>query len=185
MLTPRHEAVRLAPALGAEVRGVDMLALCDQDREFLRKAWADHMVIVVRGFPALTAQQHIDFCRTFGEIGARVRPAEARHEPEGAPAEVMYVSNKGVNGRIIGSIPDGEMEWHIDQSYMERPAKGTCLQAIEVPLEGGDTMFGNLCMAAETLSPELRRAVAGRRVVNAYGHGGYGDRESTRLNSSH
>ena len=35
-------------------------------------------------------------------------------------------------------------------------------------------MFGNLCLAAETLPADLRRAVTGKKVVNAYGHGGYG-----------
>ena len=175
MLTHRLEAIRMSAAAGAEARGLaPSRPLTDADRDFLRKAWREHLVLVVRGVADLSAAAQMDFCRVFGEIGARARPAETRHEPDGAPAEVMYVSNKRENGRVIGSIPDGEMEWHIDQSYMANPAKGTCLYAIEVPREGGDTMFGNLYQAWETLPDDLRRAVEGRKVVNAYGHGGYG-----------
>lgn len=175
MTTSVLEAVPFASALGAEVRGIDFTKpLTGAEREFLRDAWRDHLVIVARGVRDLSAEGQIDFCRTFGEIGGRARPVEARHEPEGAPAEVMYVSNKRVGGRIIGSIPDGEMEFHIDQSYTERPARGTSLYAIEVPEVGGDTMFCNLYLAYETLPQDLRKAIEGRRAINAYGHGGYG-----------
>ncbi len=39
MLTNKREVVRLSPALGAEVRGVDLTQpLQDSDREFLRKS---------------------------------------------------------------------------------------------------------------------------------------------------
>ena len=175
MLTQSLKANRLSPAGGAEIMGIDLSRPLDaSEQDFLRKAWAEHLVIVLRGNEDLAAESQIAFCKTFGEIGARVRPKEARHEPGGAPAEVMYVSNKRENGRIIGSIPDGEMEFHIDQSYTREPAKGTSLYAFEVPREGGDTMFGNLYLAWETLPGELKRAVEGRKALNAYGHGGYG-----------
>jgi taurine dioxygenase len=166
---------QLGDALGAEVCGLNFAKpLSSQEREFLRRAWTDHLVIVARDVQELSADAQIDFCRTFGEIGGRARPVEARHEPAGAPTDVMYVSNKRVGGRIIGSIPDGEMEFHIDQSYTQRPAKGTSLYAIEVPDEGGDTIFCNLYLAYETLPDDLRRAVDGRSALNVYGHGGYG-----------
>ena len=166
---------QLGDALGAEVCGLDFAKpLTSHERDFLRRAWKDHPVIVVRGLTELSAEAQIDFCKTFGDIGGRARPVEARHEPAGAPTDVMYVSNKRVGGRIIGSIPDGEMEFHIDQSYTQRPARGTSLYAIEVPNEGGDTMFGNLYLAYESLPDDLRRAVEGLSALNVYGHGGYG-----------
>lgn len=169
------QVIPLGDSLGAEVCGLDFSKpLTQHERDFLRRAWTDHLVIVARGARELSADAQIDFCTTFGEIGGRARPVEARHEPEGAPADVMYVSNKRVGGRIIGSIPDGEMEFHIDQSYTERPARGTSLYAIEVPDVGGDTMFGNLYLAYESLPDDLRHAVEGRRALNVYGHGGYG-----------
>ncbi len=121
----------------------------------------------------------MDFCRTFGEIGARARPVEARLEPDNAPQNVMYVSNKREGGRIIGSLPDGEMEFHIDQSYLEKPAIGGCLHALEIPRTGGNTLFGNLCLAWDTLPDDLRKAVAGRKVLNIFNHNGYGTQSRT------
>lgn len=175
MLTTTFDVSRLSPALGAQVRGIDVKAPLSGDAcALLKKAWGDHLVLVIRGIADLSADEHKSFCQIFGEIGARARPQETRHEPEGAPSEVMYVSNRRVNNRLIGSLPEGEMEFHIDQSYTERPAKGGCLYAVEVPSEGGDTLFGNLYLAYETLPEKLRQTVEGRRAWNVYGHGGYG-----------
>jgi len=175
MMTRELEAAALSPALGAAIHGLDLTRPLEEgERAFLRKAWAEHLVLVIHNDAPLSAEVHMDFCGIFGEIGARARPTQARHEPEGAPQNVMYVSNKRENGRIIGSIPDGEMEFHIDQSYMEVPAKAGCLHGLELPAEGGDTIFGNLCLAYEALPDDLRRAVEGRRAVTSYGHGGYG-----------
>jgi taurine dioxygenase len=175
MLTSKLDITRLAPALGAQVTGADITGpISESDRAFLRKTWDEHLVLVIRDIADLSADQHKAFCEIFGEIGARARPQETRHEPDSAPAEVMYVSNKRVNDRLIGSIPDGEMEFHIDQCYTTHPAKAGCLYAVEVPASGGDTMFGNLYLAYDTLAPDLRRAVEGRRAWNVYGHSGYG-----------
>ena len=180
MLANKREVIRLSPALGAEVRGVDLTQpLQDSDRDFLLKAWSEHFVLVLRNDKSISADAQINFCRTFGEIGVRARPAEARLEPEHAPQNVMYVSNKREGGRSIGSLPDGEMEFHIDQSYLERPAIGGCLHALEIPKVGGDTLFGNLCLAWETLPLELQRAIDGRNALNIFNHSGYGTQSRT------
>jgi len=187
VLKTKLDITRLSPALGAEVHGIDLTQpLEDSDRAFLQKAWSEHLVLVFRNDEALSAEAQIDFCKTFGEIGARARPVEARLEPEKAPQNVMYVSNKRQDGRIIGSLPDGEMEFHIDQSYLEKPAIGGCLHALEIPSAGGDTKFGNLCLAWDTLPADLRHAVEGRNAVNIFNHNGYGTqtRESNDVNSA-
>jgi taurine dioxygenase len=44
------EVVSLSPALGAEIRGVDLRApLEDAAARLIRKAWNDHLVIRLRG----------------------------------------------------------------------------------------------------------------------------------------
>jgi taurine dioxygenase len=80
----------------------------------------------------------------------------------------MLVSNIRENGKLIGSLPDGEMHFHSDFCYLEKPAKGTFLYAIEVPSRGGDTLFLNMYKAYETLPPALKARVEGRKAVNAY-----------------
>jgi taurine dioxygenase len=100
----------------------------------------------------------------------RTRPPEARNEKSFIkhPDLTMLVSNIRENGKLIGSLPDGEMHFHSDQCYLEKPAKATFLYAIEIPSRGGDTLFLNMYRAYETLPETLRARVDGRKALNAY-----------------
>ena len=69
---------------------------------------------------------------------------------------VMLVSNIREDGEVIGSIPDGEMLFHTDGSYEEHPYRYTFLYAIEVPRQGGDTLFANMHTAYDTLPETLK-----------------------------
>ena len=87
----------------------------------------------------------------------------------------MLVSNIRENGKLIGSLPDGEMHFHSDQCYLEKPAKGTFLYAIEIPSEGGDTLFLNMYHAYEMLPGGLKAAwTDGRRATptSRFNHAG-------------
>ena len=81
---------------------------------------------------------------------------------------VMLISNIREDGKPIGALPDGEMQFHTDQCYMERPAMASMLYAIEVPKAGGNTLFANGYLAYETLPEAVKRRLAGRRALNAY-----------------
>jgi taurine dioxygenase len=80
----------------------------------------------------------------------------------------MLVSNIRENGKLIGSLADGEMQFHSDFCYVEKPAKGTFLYAMEIPSQGGDTLFVNMYKAYETLPDALKSRIEGRKAVNAY-----------------
>lgn len=45
--------------------------------------------------------------------------------------------------------------WHQDCSYMKHPPLGALLYGVEVPSFGNDTVFCNMSLALETLSPRL------------------------------
>jgi taurine dioxygenase len=100
----------------------------------------------------------------------RPRPPSARQEGSllKHPETTMLVSNIRENGKLIGSLPDGEMHFHSDQCYLERPAKGTFLYAIEIPSAGGDTLFLNMYKAYDALPSALKARVDGRKALNAY-----------------
>ena len=103
----------------------------------------------------------MDFCSRFGELHEHVNPNE-RH-PE-YPAITM-LANKPVevNGKKYpGQISD---EWHSDQAYTARPPSFAFLNALEIPEVGGDTMFANLYMAYETLSPAFQRTIDSLEAV--------------------
>ena len=63
--------------------------------------------------------------------------------------------------------------WHADLSWFEKPPKATMLYAEEVPPWGGDTMYANLHLAWESLSPTFRDMLDGRTGWHS-GYGAYG-----------
>ncbi|HEY4859509.1 MAG TPA: TauD/TfdA family dioxygenase, partial [Xanthobacteraceae bacterium] len=65
-------------------------------------------------------------------------------------------------------LPDGEMYFHSDQCYVERPIKATTLYAIELPREGGNTLFANMYSAYETLPADVQQQIASLKAMNVY-----------------
>jgi taurine dioxygenase len=57
--------------------------------------------------------------------------------------------------------------WHSDTTYLERPPMGTMLIAREVPPFGGDTLFANMYLAYETLSPGMQRLLDALIAINS------------------
>lgn len=159
----------IGPGFVAEVTGIDLRAPQDAATvAALRCAFARSLVLVLPGQDGLAPEDQVRFCGYFGPLGARSRPAETRREGADAPAEVMFVSNRQKDGRFIGSLPNGEMQFHIDQCYVERPARATCLYGIVVPDEGGDTLFSDLCAAYEALPEDLRAIVDTHEAHNVF-----------------
>jgi taurine dioxygenase len=153
----------LSAALGAEIVGVDLhedigAALFEQ----IRDAWHQHCVILLRD-QTLSEADEVRFAERFG-------PPAVIHTKQfvrGHPA-VMLISNIREDGKPIGALPDGEMQFHTDQCHQERPAMASMLYAIEVPRTGGNTLFANGYMAYETLPDAVKRRIDGRRALNSY-----------------
>ena len=159
------EVVKLGSALGAEIRGVDVSKPMDEATfRFVENAWHDNLVIVLRG-QRLDTDQQVAFGSRFGDL-APVRKVNMVRETE-HPA-VMYISNRKENGKFIDQLPEGEMQFHIDQCYTETPPKATILFAMNIPSSGGDTMFSNNYRAYERLPESVKAKIAGRRAVNVY-----------------
>ena len=83
----------------------------------------------------------------------------------------MLISNIRENGEPIGALPDGEMMFHHDMLHARVPHKGTCLYSVEVPPEGGNTLFANCTTAYDTLPAALRDRLEGRRAFHHYNYG--------------
>jgi len=147
---------RIAGALGAEVRGVDLgPPLSAETAARLRAAWLEHQVLFFRD-QALTLAQYMALARAFGS------PIEYPFVQgiEGFPEiiEVKKLEHETVN---FGGI------WHSDTTYLERPPMASLLLAREVPPQGGDTLFASMTAAYDALSPGLQRLLEGLRAVNA------------------
>ena len=160
----------LSPALGAEIAGIDLREdLSAENFAEIVDAWHQHLVILFRN-QSLSEDDQIRFAQRFGALQKRTRPPETINEAGHTkyPQLTMLVSNIRQNGKLIGSLPDGEMHFHSDQCYLEKPATGTFLYALEVPSEGGDTLFLNMYKAYETLPSEIKARIDGRKALNAY-----------------
>ncbi|HEX6113235.1 MAG TPA: TauD/TfdA family dioxygenase [Geminicoccaceae bacterium] len=148
----------LASALGAEVFGVDLADPLDDDMlETLRAALLEHVVIFFRD-QDLTPRQLLALAERFGEVGEY---PFVKGLPD-CPL-VLPVIKEPHERSNFGGI------WHSDTAYLERPALGTLLYALETPPVGGDTMFANMYLAFEALSEGMQRLLAGLRAVNVAG----------------
>ena len=156
---------QLSPALGAEIVGVDLRDPIDETlkQKFL-DTWHQHLVILVRN-QTLDEEDQVRFAENFGPPA---KTSSGRTFRGVKNPSVMLVSNIREDGKPIGALPDGEMHFHTDQCHQEIPAKATMLYAIEVPSQGGDTLFCIAYTAYETLPDDLKNRIAGRRALNAY-----------------
>lgn len=162
---PRITVTPLAPALGAEVEGVDLRKPVPPDvLHELLEAWHRHLVLRFRGQP-LSDPELLAFSRLLGELDP---PGP---NPQGKPylaefPEINVISNVKQGGVAIGGLGDGEAIWHCDMTYVERPPRAAALHALELPPSGGDTFWSNQYLAFETLPGDLRRAIEGRSAVH-------------------
>src|SRR6266542_6600445 len=146
----------LAGAIGAEIAGVDLAQELDADTiAAIRHAWLDHLVIFFRD-QELPSARLLALAQRFGQL-------------------IEYPFVKGIDGfPEITPVVKLEHEtvyfgglWHSDTAYLETPPMGTMLVAREVPPYGGDTLFANMYLAYEALSPGLRRLLDGLVAVNS------------------
>ncbi len=146
----------LAPALGAEIHGVDLRAPVTDDLVArIRKIWLEHSVIFFRDQP-LAPAAFAAFARRFGDVIDYPFLKGLPDTPE--VIEVAKLEHEKVN---FGGL------WHTDTAYLERPPMGTMLVAREVPVMGGDTLFASGYAAYEALSDGMKQLLAPLRAVNS------------------
>lgn len=155
----------LSPALGAEITGVDLRELIDAAlKQKILDTWHEYQVILLRN-QVLDEDAQVRFAETFGPPA---RSTSGRTYKGVKNPAVMLVSNIREDGKPIGALPDGEMHFHTDQCHQATPAAATMLYAIEIPSEGGNTLFANAYKAYESLPDDIKQRLAGRRALNAY-----------------
>jgi taurine dioxygenase len=172
MAQARFDVVPMTRHIGAEIRGLDLRQKPDEETvKAIYQAWLDHIVIV---FPGQTLSQE-DLVRVtgyFGEQGMPRRPA--KFFPKGYSKilpGIMLISNIRENGEPIGALPDGEMMFHHDMIHSEMPDKATMLYSVEIPSNGGNTLFASGYAAYDTLDPAIRNQIEGCKAVHHYNYG--------------
>jgi taurine dioxygenase len=168
------KVTRLSPAGGAEISGVDLSRdLTPAEVAAIKQAWNENLVLVFRK-QTLTQEQQLRFAANFGPLGNRkVAQAneEIRHRAEGVmqtDSRVLLVSNKKVDGQPVGAFGDGEMWFHIDSGYAERPYLYSFLFAEELPSSGGNTLFANMYKAYEQVPADLKARLADKKALHIH-----------------
>jgi len=109
--------------------------------------------LVFRG-QSLSPESQVAFARQFGEVD-------------------KYPFLKGIDGHPLVApvlkLPDEKVNfgglWHSDTAYLETPAAGAVLFALELPPVGGDTLFANMELAWRELPEESKRQIEDLRIV--------------------
>jgi taurine dioxygenase len=178
-----------AAGCGAEISGVDIREpLVPQDRDAIRKAWLDNLVLRFRGAP-MTDAQHMAFTRQFGEL--EFNPAKliemkygVSTQTEGRkseiPPEISVISNIIENGKAIGGLGDGEAFWHTDSSFVDVPPAASLLRSLECPppSAGGATSFLNCYSAYDDLPADTKKRIDGMTMIHAATHSSGGKAHS-------
>ena len=174
---PGSDPVQVVPmkaALGAEIRGVDLKTLDDPTFERLHDHWLDHLLLVFRN-QSVEPRDLVNFAKRFGtpvtssNLHKRGLEERTANKIFNLPPEVTVVTNVKEEGRPVGILGDGEVVWHADFSFKERPTAARMLLAVEIPPSelGGHTFFSNCYAAYETLSDDMKKRIAGSTIKQA------------------
>ena len=132
---------RLTPAIGARISGIDIASdLHEITVAELRSLLLEHKLLVFPG-QALTPDTQVAFASRFGEL--------TPNHPITPPLDAEHPQ--------VWQIETRNDQWHTDVTFVERPPAASVLRAINVPEFGGDTLWGDLEAAYESLTPGLQR----------------------------
>jgi alpha-ketoglutarate-dependent 2,4-dichlorophenoxyacetate dioxygenase len=162
----------LHPCLGAQVEGVDLVAMDETMRKAVFDAFQEYSVLVFHD-QRLTDETQMAFSeRLFGPLETTLKATgkEDRLHPK-----LVDLSNidPDHDERLMGwddrrmIYQSGNQLWHTDSSFKPVPAMASLLSGREVPPAGGETEFVSMRHAWATLREETRRRLEGRVVVHS------------------
>nr|WSZ94675.1 TauD/TfdA family dioxygenase [Streptomyces sp. NBC_00857] len=136
----------LTPLLGAEISGIDLSKELTGDQfTEVKRAFLAHHVLVFRD-QTLSAEDHKRFAGRFGQL----HPVALA--PEGSDPYILEISATKESRAVAGA------GWHADGTADEEPSLGSMLYITRTPEigSGGDTLFANMHLAYEMLSPAMK-----------------------------
>jgi taurine dioxygenase len=143
---------RLAGALGAEVRGLDLASAGPEEVAVIQGLLLEHLVLF---FPdqALSVDPHVAFGRLFGALEGHPNLSN----PFTQHPELLELA------ATQGGVAD---EWHTDITFQEQPALMSILHMVRCPEVGGDTLWSSLYAAHDELSQPMQEFCAGLSALH-------------------
>jgi taurine dioxygenase len=158
------DAEPVSPALGAEIRGVDLETAAGNPELIaaLRRALLKHKVLFFRD-QDISAEAHVQFAGSFGEL--EVHPV-FRHHPDHAELALLERGSRRAANENI---------YHADTTWRERPSMSSILRCVECPPVGGDTIWVNMALAYERLPERVKATCEGLYAMHDIAHSFGGD----------
>jgi alpha-ketoglutarate-dependent sulfate ester dioxygenase len=147
---------RLAGRIGAELSGVDLRQISDDQLTEVRAALLAHRVVFFRR-QVLGAREQIDFARRLGPL-TQGHPTLPVVDGEELILDLDSLSGGAAN------------HWHTDVTFVDRPPMFSILRALVLPEVGGDTLWANTVAAYADLPADLRQLAEQLRAVHSNGH---------------
>jgi len=160
----------MSAACGAEISSIDLREPIDAAAvKEIEAAFHEHVVVVFRG-QDITEDEQMAFANALGGLGDRKRSPNGSTPGGSYDTPFMFVTNiiDEKTGESIGAFGDGEMWFHHDTSYYEKPHKATLLYSITLPSWGGNTCFANMYKAYENVPADLKAKLEGRKILQIH-----------------
>ena len=142
---------RLDP-IGVRITGLPVGPLTQERAGEVAELLGKHGVVVLGDQHDVDDAAFVGFLASFGELTFTKGEAPV----DGFP-DLNVVSN-------VGRTTPPRSSFHIDTGYVERPPAYTALRAVQVPEQGGQTVFADQYTAFDTLPTELRELLQGRTI---------------------
>ena len=138
--------------VGVKVTELSVQDLNAETVEQLKDLLAQHGALILPG-QNVDDEAFVGFLQQFGELAF----TEGETSVEGFTNLLNVVSN-------VGRTTPPRSTFHVDTSYVRHPPAYTALRAVEIPEQGGETLFTNQYRAYETLPDEVKRKLDGRTI---------------------
>lgn len=133
---------KLTARIGAEIRGLDLSTISEDQVKQIRAALNEHKALVFREANVHSNEDQLVFARRFGPL-TQAHPTS--YSVDGAP-EVLPVDSE-IN---VANI------WHTDVTFVANPPQASTLRSVIVPEYGGETLIASTVGAYNDLPEELR-----------------------------
>jgi alpha-ketoglutarate-dependent 2,4-dichlorophenoxyacetate dioxygenase len=165
------DIVRLGPGFAAQVRGVTLADVTNDDAAYdeVRAAFEQHSVLVFRD-QDVSDESQLAFSRRFGP------PEVTKVGSLGTGSHFVILTTIDNDGKVVP--PDhryamrnkANQLWHTDSSFKSTPALTSILSARVIPANGGETEFVSTRLAFERLESALQSKLEDSFAWHHYGH---------------
>jgi taurine dioxygenase len=159
------ETRKLHPLFGVEILNCKIGPGLDEETfAALRNEFEQHSLVLLRDQSLMPAEQEA-FTRKFRELEYHVLKEHTFIDHPG----VMILTNAVEGGKPVGAHKIG-WHWHTDLTYYPKPCDMTMLLGVQIPPEGGDTLFCSLTAAYDALPADARARYDRMSAVHSYNY---------------